>query len=282
MPKYKDVLFFVNYSKNSIDGSKEVLKYRNFFAFLSVVFFIISTIITSFTNSIFYLSSLITVYVILMLYKFLQGNREILNLRNYEVNPQSKPSYFIKIKKSYYLLHIFTVLYMFFMVCEFKKQNAFDFKNYFYINPITALFVSGLFIMAYLFIKNAPDLADKSIKPLMINYLYPASYTSLFILFSLNVYTLYHPGFIYILYTLIFLIILILINMVSLSYIKEKNKPFEFKVENPRISSEKLIEITPDGTRIFLNFKNKKSRLISAGFLIYLIIYILLVYKFII
>jgi len=278
LPMFNDVFFMVSFSRKSEKAIGEVISYREFFIDISIVFFIISTLLLYFADDIFYLTSLITIYITLILFKYYKGNREILKLRLYENEaPLKAPSYFINLKYYHYSLHLFTVFYMLFAVKSFENKNPLNFKSYHYLNPVTALFLCGLFLGVYLFIKKAPDFAEKKVKPMLLNYLYLVSYT---IIFTLLVITDIMISFNYIrlIYEALFLFILIFLNIIYILYLKTINKPYDFKIENSKINSSKIIDTSLDGTRIFLNLKNKKARLISAGFVLYVLIYISLVY----
>lgn len=273
LPCCKDVIFMVYFNKNNDKAINEVKAYRIFFINLSIAFFILSVIFTFFTDNILYLSSLITIFVAVMLFKFYKSNKEILKLKLISCEVSSKASFFIKLKKHHYLLHIFTVLYMFLRVKCFKNDNPFLFNSYYYINPVSALFIAGFFAGIYLFIKKAPHFAEKKLKDILINYIYLISFTAVYILFiSSEIFIT--ANYTYIIYLFIYLVFLIFLNIIYIRYVNKINKPFEFKVENAHLYSKRLIELSYDGTRIFLNFKNKKACLILAGLILYLIIYI--------
>ncbi len=255
----------------SLSLGKYYIKKENFFKIrvlysdLAIIFFIITATVTYFTKSTFFLSSSISLYIILLVFILFGCIKGKFSLKK------------IKIVNKRVFIHIFTLIYILITINSFKRENPIYFNNIYYINLISSIFSFGLYLIMDRLIKNAPDFAVKKVKEHIRNYI---SLTFFTVIYSLYILTgiLVGFNFVCILYLLIYLAALIFANTIYFRYIKGINRPYEFKIEDGYINSGKAIEISLDGTKLLLNIKSKNARLLSAGILIYILIYVYLIY----
>lgn len=278
VPCYKDVVFMVNFTNEKETAVNIINKFRTFFLNLSVAFLIITSIAVYLTGSMIYYTFFTTVYIMILLTKYYLAHKETLKLRFIDSKSTTKASYLLTLTNMHFLCDIFIVLLTFFNVYETEKNYSVLFDKSFYVIPITSLFLTGFFVIINKIIRTAPDFAVKEVKLHIINFVHLVSFSCSFFILMYAQLIFQNINIIYFVYAGIYLLTLIAVSIVYLRFILKINRPFEFKVSNSRITEGAPLEISLDGTRIFINFTNKKSRLIIAGLLVYLMAYISFVY----
>lgn len=251
--------------KKGFKGKDDYLKLKEQFCDLAMLFFIITVSVLYFTKSTFFLSSTVSIYIILVsfiLSECIKGNY--------------KPKKLRLVNKRVFI-HIFTLIYILITINTFKRENYYYFNNKYYIHFVSSVFCMGLYFIMDKCINNSPDFAVKEVKEHLRNYISLTFFSVIYILYILTG-ILVGYNIICIIYLLIYLMVLIFANVVYLKYIKSINQPYGFKIEDGIIKSDKAIEISLDGTKIFLNIKSKNARLLFAGILIYILTYIYLIY----
>lgn len=276
-PQYKNVCFGVLCNPKAKAVINEIKKFRFFFSELSIYFFIFSVVFLFFTSEINFLSFFITLYLFILIIKFNKSNRVMKEIVLCDTKSGEKHDSFISVKFHHYSLHLFTVLYIIYISYREKTLNPELYTNIYSVNSLTAIFILSLIPFIYLFLKNAPDFAEKRVKQLFYNFTFLVSFAVIFALYSFSSIIMYYD-FTLSFYTLFYLAFLIFLCVIFSRYINKLNKPYPFKAESGTFSSKRLIESSIDGTKIFINLKNKKAILITSAMALYVIIYLSAVY----
>lgn len=271
---YKNVIFTVNFTKESEASNLLIKAFRKFLFKTTVLFFLVSVSL----NNFLYFGLLNFLYFGIVNFKYLSYANEVKKQAFSSSEIKKNTDRFLYLDYYDLILSFFLTIYNFYIVFEKRLSEDILFSKSLYIIPLTLFFLNIFAFFTIKLIQKGSDFKVKEVKGHIINILVISSITisyifivySQFVLKSLSVTAFINSLFVAIL-SVIYLIIYI-------RYINSINKGFLFKVENGKITTGKVIEINLKGTKLFINFKNKKSYLLLIGFIVFILSYIWLVY----
>lgn len=271
---YKNVIFTVNFTKESEASNLLIKAFRKFLFKTIVLFFLVSVSL----NNFLYFGLLNFLYFGIVNFKYLSYANEVKKQAFSSSEITKNTDRFLYLDYYDLILSFFLTIYNFYIVFEKRLSEDILFSKSLYIIPLTLFFLNLFAFFTIKLIQKGSDFKVKEVKGHIINILVISSITisyifivySQFVLKSLSVTAFINSLFVAIL-SVIYLIIYI-------RYINSINKGFLFNVENGKITTGKVIEINLRGTKLFINFKNKKSYLLLIGFIVFILSYIWLVY----
>ncbi len=271
---YKNTIFMVNFTSESLTANLLIKNFRKFLFKLTAFSFSLSLIL----NSFLYFGLMNFLYFSIMIFKYLKCHNEIkkIALSNSQIIKGNDRFLFL----DYYDLSLsfFLTLYNFYVIFKSRLNENIIFSKTLYIIPLTLFFLNLFNFFTIKLINSGSDFKVKEIKNHIVNLLVIVSYTISFLFIIYSQYAVKLITFTALTNSLTIAVLLILYCVVYARYIKSINKGYEFNVECEKITNGKVIETNLTGTKLFINFKNKKSYLLLTGFLLFVLSYILLVY----
>ena len=175
-------------------------------------------------------------------------------------------------------LSFFLTLYNFYIIFDKRLSEDILFSKTLYIIPMTLFYLNLLVLFTIKLINSGSDFNVKEVKKHIINLLIIISYTVSFSFIIYSQYAVKSVDFTALVNCFMATVLSLIYIIMYLRYIKEINKKFEFNVLREKVTNGKVIEINLTGTKLFINFKNKKSYLLLTGFILFILSYIWLVY----
>lgn len=276
---HKNICFMVNFDCKNEVAAKIIKEYREYLFKVTALMFLLSLVVCELFSSVFYIGTVNALYVFIILLKYISCHNQIKKSALENAKSENIIASIFSFDIYDFYLNIALTLYNFYLFLKFKENSDVIFSNTLFVIPLTLFFLNLIIIFSVFLIKKAPDFNVKEVKLHLINMLWLTGF------FTSTVFTFYECfiilGKLYFLCLFaLFLIIEIFTAFLYIRYISAINKPYGFKVENEKITNGKVVEINLSGTRLFINFKNKKSYLLLTGFFIFTVVYAFLVYLF--
>ena len=270
---YKNVIFTVNFTKENTSSNLVIKDFRKFLFKVTVFFFLLSLVLNNFLH--FGIMNFLYFFVIIL--KYINCRNEIKKITLSNSCHKKDNDRFLYLNFYDLSLSFFLTLYNFYIIFDKRLSEDILFAKTLYIIPLTLFFLNLFAFFTIKLINSGSDFNVKKVKEHIVNIIIIISYilSFSFIIYSqFAVKLITFTGFINSLTTVVLSIIYLAFYT---RYIKRINKKFDFLVSNEKITNGKVIEINLTGTKLFINFKNKKSYLLLTGFLLVLLSYILLI-----
>lgn len=277
---YKDVIFMVNFSKEALISSRTIKKFREYLINVTLIFFSLSVGFGAYNDSLFYFNLLNSLYLSIMIIKYMGCHKEVkkASLISNEIIKGKNPSIFLS---EYYIsFAVLLSLYNFYQIYMIKNTESILFDKVLYLIPVSLFFLNLLIFASIKLINNGSDFNIKEVKGHITNSLCILSYILSFMIIFYTDFIVKEFNLTGIINSSTIIISGIIYFIYYHKYIKDLNKPFNFNVANGMITNGKVVEINLKGTKLFINFKNKKSYLLLIGFIVYITLYIFLLHSF--
>lgn len=276
----KDVCFMVNFSDKSPYFLKTAKEYREYLFKITAFVFGASLIFCEIFKGYFYFGLFNLLYISLIMIKYLNCRNEIKKEALKNEKEKSKTAFPFAFSVYDFYFNLFLCFYDFYLIYKIKNNGQFIFSDTLYIIPVTLFFLNMIIIISAKLIKDAPDFNIKEVKIHLVNFLWILNLAiNIIFIFYTNL-ILYKFSYAFTLLGIILIIASFFALLTYYQFIKDINRPYNFRVENEKITNGRFIEINLTGTRLFINLKNKKSYLFLTGFIVVILIYIFLVYLF--
>lgn len=270
---YKNVIFMVNFTKENVSANLLIKDFRSFLFKVTVFFFLSSLVL----NNFLYFGIMNFLYFFVIMYKYINCHGKIKNIALSNSNQTKDNDRFLYLNYYDLSLSFFLTLYNFYIIFSKRLSEDIIFSKALYIIPLTLFFLNIFALFTVKLINSGSDFNVKKVKHHIVNIIIIISYilSFSFIIYSQFVVKLItFTGFVN---SIIPVSLSILYTVFYIRYIKLINKKFDFNVINEKVTNGKIIEINLTGTKLFINFKNKKSYLLLTGFLLVLLSYIFLI-----
>ena len=271
---YKKVIFMVNFTNENMPANLLIKNFRNFLFNITSLFLCVSLIL----NNYLYFGILNFLYFLVIIFKHFNCNREIKKIALSNLDSTKGSDRFLYLGLYSLSLSFFLTLYNFYVIFDKRLSEDILFSKTLYIIPLTLFFLNLFVFLTINLINSGSDFKVKEIKNHLVNILILLSYMTSFLFIIYSQYTVKLITFTAFANSLAIAVLSTLYIVVYARYVKSINKGYEFSVINEKTTTGKVIEINLRGTKLFINFKNKKSYLLLIGFIVFILSYIWLVY----
>ena len=271
---YKKVIFMVNYTNESLSANLLIKNFRNFLFNVTAFFFSLSLIF----NNFLYFGLMNFLYFLVIIFKYFTCYNEMKKIVFSNSDLTKSSDRFLYLDYFSLSLSFFLTLYNFYIIFDKRLSEDILFSKTLYIIPMTLFYLNLLVLFTIKLINSGSDFNVKEVKKHIINLLIIISYTVSFSFIIYSQYAVKSVDFTALVNCFMATVLSLIYIIMYLRYIKEINKKFEFNVLREKVTNGKVIEINLTGTKLFINFKNKKSYLLLTGFILFILSYIWLVY----
>ena len=271
---YKKVIFMVNYTNESLSANLLIKNFRNFLFNVTSFFFSLSLIF----NNFLYFGLMNFLYFLIIIFKYFTCYNEMKKIVFSNSDLTKNSDRFLYLDYFSLSLSFFLTLYNFYIIFDKRLSEDILFSKTLYIIPMTLFYLNLLVLFTIKLINSGSDFNVKEVKKHIINLLIIISYTVSFSFIIYSQYAVKSVDFTALVNCFMATVLSLIYIIMYLRYIKEINKKFEFNVLREKVTNGKVIEINLTGTKLFINFKNKKSYLLLTGFILFILSYIWLVY----
>lgn len=271
---YKKVIFMVNFTNESLSANLLIKNFRNFLFNVTAFFFSLSLIF----NNFLYFGLMNFLYFLIIIFKYFTCHNEMKKIVFSNSDLTKSSDRFLYLDYFSLSLSFFLTLYNFYIIFDKRLSEDILFSKSLYIIPLTLFYLNLLVLFTIKLINSGSDFNVKEVKKHIINLLIIISYTVSFSFIIYSQYAVKSVDFTALVNCFMATVLSLIYIIMYLRYIKEINKKFEFNVLREKVTNGKVIEINLTGTKLFINFKNKKSYLLLTGFILFILSYIWLVY----
>ena len=271
---YKKVIFMVNFTNESLSANLLIKNFRNFLFNVTSFFFSLSLIF----NNFLYFGLMNFLYFLIIIFKYFTCYNEMKKIVFSNSDLTKSSDRFLYLDYFSLSLSFFLTLYNFYIIFDKRLSEDILFSKTLYIIPMTLFYLNLLVLFTIKLINSGSDFNVKEVKKHIINLLIIISYTVSFSFIIYSQYAVKSVDFTALVNCFMATVLSLIYIIMYLRYIKEINKKFEFNVSREKVTNGKVIEINLTGTKLFINFKNKKSYLLLTGFILFILSYIWLVY----
>ena len=271
---YKKVIFMVNFTDESLSANLLIKNFRNFLFNVTSFFFSLSLIF----NNFLYFGLMNFLYFLIIIFKYFTCYNEMKKIVFSNSDLTKNSDRFLYLDYFSLSLSFFLTLYNFYIIFDKRLSEDILFSKTLYIIPMTLFYLNLLVLFTIKLINSGSDFNVKEVKKHIINLLIIISYTVSFSFIIYSQYAVKSVDFTALVNCFMATVLSLIYIIMYLRYIKEINKKFEFNVSREKVTNGKVIEINLTGTKLFINFKNKKSYLLLTGFILFILSYIWLVY----
>lgn len=271
---YKKVIFMVNFTNESLSANLLIKNFRNFLFNVTAFFFSLSLIF----NNFLYFGLMNFLYFLIIIFKYFTCYNEMKKIVFSNSDLTKSSDRFLYLDYFSLSLSFFLTLYNFYIIFDKRLSEDILFSKTLYIIPMTLFYLNLLVLFTIKLINSGSDFNVKEVKKHIINLLIIISYTVSFSFIIYSQYAVKSVDFTALVNCFMATVLSLIYIIMYLRYIKEINKKFEFNVLREKVTNGKVIEINLTGTKLFINFKNKKSYLLLTGFILFILSYIWLVY----
>ena len=271
---YKKVIFMVNFTNESLSANLLIKNFRNFLFNVTSFFFSLSLIF----NNFLYFGLMNFLYFLIIIFKYFTCYNEMKKIVFSNSDLTKNSDRFLYLDYFSLSLSFFLTLYNFYIIFDKRLSEDILFSKTLYIIPMTLFYLNLLVLFTIKLINSGSDFNVKEVKKHIINLLIIISYTVSFSFIIYSQYAVKSVDFTTLVNCFMAMVLSLMYIIMYLRYIKEINKKFEFNVSREKVTKGKVIEINLTGTKLFINFKNKKSYLLLTGFILFILSYIWLVY----
>ena len=271
---YKKVIFMVNFTNESLSANLLIKNFRNFLFNVTSFFFSLSLIF----NNFLYFGLMNFLYFLIIIFKYFTCYNEMKKIVFSNSDLTKSSDRFLYLDYFSLSLSFFLTLYNFYIIFDKRLSEDILFSKTLYIIPMTLFYLNLLVLFTIKLINSGSDFNVKEVKKHIINLLIIISYTVSFSFIIYSQYAVKSVDFTALVNCFMATVLSLIYIIMYLRYIKEINKKFEFNVLREKVTNGKVIEINLTGTKLFINFKNKKSYLLLTGFILFILSYIWLVY----
>jgi len=271
---YKKVIFMVNFTNESLSANLLIKNFRNFLFNVTAFFFSLSLIF----NNFLYFGLMNFLYFLIIIFKYFTCCNEMKKIVFSNSDLTKSSDRFLYLDYFSLSLSFFLTLYNFYIIFDKRLSEDILFLKTLYIIPLTLFYLNLFVLFTIKLINSGSDFNVKEVKKHIINLLIIISYTVSFSFIIYSQYAVKSVDFTALVNCFMATVLSLIYIIMYLRYIKEINKKFEFNVLREKVTNGKVIEINLTGTKLFINFKNKKSYLLLTGFILFILSYIWLVY----
>ena len=252
---YKKVIFMVNFTNESLSANLLIKNFRNFLFNVTAFFFSLSLIF----NNFLYFGLMNFLYFLVIISKYFTCHNEMKKIVLLNSDLTKSSDRFLYLDYFSLSLSFFLTLYNFYIIFGKRLSEDILFSKTLYIIPLTLFYLNLLVLFTIKLINSGSDFNVKEVKKHIINLLIIISYTVSFSFIIYSQYAVKSVDFTALVNCFMAMVLSLIYIIMYLRYIKEINKKFEFNVSKEKVTNGKVIEINLTGTKLFINFKNKKS-----------------------